>query len=192
MSIKETIDLIKEAVQERISSPILGTFAFFLFGFNWETVVIVWKTQLPIEAAIQSIESTRITWTRGFILPAICTFGFCLIYPWLKYFLSWYTDAIDTKRVLKRHNCELKIIRNRKDILVAEGELEGIREARLQEVERKKMEFEFELQKRSHDIDLYEQQNKINAKIQLKEYESQQEIRMERRLNDFRNNPNTR
>lgn len=148
MSIKETIEVIKDAVHERISSPILGSFSFFFVGCNWPTIVTLIRTTEPIEQAITSLEEARISWFHSFFEPAIFTILFCGVYPWIKYGLSWYTDWVDTKRIIKRHSIELQILQNRKQILAAEVELEEIRNTRARDAERQKIEFEYELKSR--------------------------------------------
>jgi hypothetical protein len=182
MSFKETIDSIKEAVQERISSPILGSFAFFVFGFNWQTLVIVWKTQLPIEVALQNLETTRITWWRGLIWPSICTLVFCLAYPWFKFWLSTYTDKIDTKRVIKRHAIDVQILKNQKAIVTAQGELDEIKEKRLQDAERKKRQFEFELEQKANEFDLNAARYRQSQQMELESSKKFKELELERDL----------
>jgi hypothetical protein len=186
MSIKETFEVIKEAVHERISSPILGSFAFFVFGFNWQTLVTVWKTQLPIEVALQNLETARITWTRGLILPAACTIVFCLVYPWFRFWLSWYTDSVDTRRIIKRHKAELKILENRKDILIAEGKLEDIKEERVRKAQRAEREHEFKLQQEANQFDYHAASQRQGLELNLAREKALQEVEIERAVEKAR------
>lgn len=186
MSIKETLEVIKDAVNERISSPILGSFAFFFVGCNWKTGVILARTQMPIEVAIKMIEETRMTWFHGFILPAILTVFFCAAYPWIKYYLSWYTDWVDAKRIIKRHAVELLILQNRKEILGAEAELEEIRNARTHDAERRKLEFEHELQRRDKEMNYSEGRKRLDQEMSLELHRKRQEIEHEREMKMMR------
>ncbi len=187
MSFKETIDSIKDAVKERISSPILGTFTFFVFGFNWQTLVIVWKTELPIEVALQNLETTRITWMRGLVCPAICTVLFCLAYPWFKYWLSSYTDWIDMKRVIKRHDIDVNILNNKKALITTQCQLDEIKESLLREAKRKDKEHEYQLQKQASEfnanaaIDRVRQEGEVEKERELVKLNIEREIKQQRK-----------
>ncbi len=165
MSIKETIEVIKDTINERVSSPILGAFAVFFFACNWKTVLILFKTQVPIEEAVATIEQTRMTWVYSFALPSLCALVFCAVYPWIKYYLSWYTDTVDARRIQKRQKIELKLIGSKKEIIEAESKLEEIRENRLRKAEQEKFKFERELKRQ----DAQEERNRAygDAKNQM-------------------------
>lgn len=182
MNIKETIEIVKDVVQERISSPILGSFAFFFISCNWKTAIILLRTEVPIEQAIDNIEETRMTWFHGFILPAILAVMFCLVYPWIKYLLSWYTDNVDAKRIQKRQKIELKLIESKKEIIVAEGVLEEIRENRVREAERRSLEFEYELKTRSGANEDEKEYRRVDRELEIEKRKRLEGVEIDREV----------
>ena len=182
--VKQTIESIRLAVNERLASQVVGTFILFWLLFNWPILVLLWKSQLPVEDTIKAIYETRLTLLRSLIYPATATVVYLLVYPWISFAASIYHDWVNKKRILKKQKQDVEILKSKKDIFEAEADLElvKLKKKHVLEIEAKQWEADW-LRKGKENEKALEKQNSYDAVNEAKQkidYEMQ--IR-EHRLN---------
>jgi effector-binding domain-containing protein len=84
---------LKEAVRERISSPLLGSYILFSLLLHWRAIVVlIWSEQKGL-ARVNEVAPLLPNSFWSFALPTIgaiaFSFGYPLIKSWYARFLSW-------------------------------------------------------------------------------------------------------
>lgn len=173
--IKETLDSIRRVTMERISSPILGAFAFFWFVCNWSIILIILKSNLPVEKTVDDIICIRETWISCLIYPLAFTFIFLLIYPWINYLTTCYLDFVELKRNKSRTVFECEILMAKRELFLKEAELEEIKIKRKQELDKERIMFEHKIEMESQDKDMDKEIYKMDKEMRLKELRIQKQ-----------------
>ena len=81
--IKELWTSLKEGIQERLSSPMLGTFLIVWVIHNWEISLLLLKSNKPIEQTIKNIQTNHSNFQDIFLTPAGLSLAILIIYPFL-------------------------------------------------------------------------------------------------------------
>ena len=93
--IEEVKKSVYENAKERISSPILGSFAIFFLGYHWKVWVLLFWSD---EKGMSKIEELRAVWPNSkddFVIPAIVSLVFVFGYPFLKLTYELFIKTVD-------------------------------------------------------------------------------------------------
>ena len=119
MSKDSIAESIKEAVQERLSSPLWGYIILSWCGFNWKNLAIMFMSKSSVNTRIEQV--TSLGWHLyapvlvGFILAAISPYirlGFSLLHGWAK---DWHRVA-NNAFLLKEYNATIAMADKRAEV----------------------------------------------------------------------------
>jgi len=107
------LDNVKESIQhsirERFSSPILGSFTFFLVIFHWRTVVLIFSHEAKGEALITELERFWPHSFKSYILPIIFALLYSFTYPYLRMFYALFLQRVRLLQIKNELASELAI-----------------------------------------------------------------------------------
>lgn len=87
---------IKARLYDRISDPLLISFIISYAVKNWRIFMHLFGSQESTSEKIKAIESIVANGENA-ILPAILALFYTFVYPWFKYFISWYSEWVTIK-----------------------------------------------------------------------------------------------
>jgi hypothetical protein len=78
-----------DAVEERVSSPVFGTFIIFFVLWNWSDFAFFLRSELGIEDIV-AILKYRFSFASQVGFPILGTIGYLAVFPWIQDAASWY------------------------------------------------------------------------------------------------------
>lgn len=175
--IKETFDSIKMALNERVSSPFLGTFSICWLIINWKIPVFIFKSDLPIEQTIAHIEQDSTIFNR-LLYPFIMAAILLAVYPWISYVVFRYFNLIETKKRISKHKTDFKILRNKASLVQAEADLEVEKAISLLRIDERKRQLQQETDNQERNEIYGREKAKINIEYALLEERLKAESRL--------------
>lgn len=124
---KEIINSILDSTKERLKNPLLGSFIFSWFIFNWKPVFHIIFSSNTIENKIDFISDCYSSFNNNFLFPLLFSIFYVVIFP----YILWAIDKLSSKAVIGRKenvlNLNISDIRNKQKIAVEESDLENIK-----------------------------------------------------------------
>ncbi|KTR99850.1 hypothetical protein [Pantoea dispersa] len=81
-------DQINQAVKDRLSNPVWGYIFLAWFGFNWESLAILFMSEAPVKLRLDYINSNEHHLFYFFIAPALAGAILSVITPYIQLLLS--------------------------------------------------------------------------------------------------------
>jgi hypothetical protein len=89
-----------DAIDERMRSPVYGTFMIFFVVWNWADVAFFLRSDLGIEAVVSVLQS-RFSFCYQVGVPLLGTIFYLLSYPWVQDLANWYRQIAELKMAEK-------------------------------------------------------------------------------------------
>ncbi len=100
-ALKEIMKSLFDSTEERLSSPLIGSFLISWFIFNWDPVLYFIFASNAIDNKIFYIHS-NIGYFSGVILPATTSAAYCFLYPYASYTIKRHIDTFLQKHKLDK------------------------------------------------------------------------------------------
>lgn len=110
---------------ERIKNPLIGTFLMSWIVFNWKAILFLIVSTNDIESKFETLSANYSNIWNLLGLPLFVTILYIFGLPWLNLWIDdllYYSNEKQRKRV---HKKELKTIKLKEDILIANIDLEN-------------------------------------------------------------------
>ncbi|EPF3858051.1 hypothetical protein ACSR94_003018 [Escherichia coli] len=98
-------DSLKDALAERIKSPVWGYIAISWFGFNWKNLAVLFMSKETVQDRINHIIEPEGYFLYGYILPILIGLGLAVISPYGQLILSYlhkWGDGLHRKNLAYR------------------------------------------------------------------------------------------
>ncbi|WP_348823852.1 hypothetical protein [Flavobacterium aestuarii] len=124
---KEIINSILDSTKERLKNPLLGSFIFSWFIFNWKPIFHIIFSNNSIENKIDFVSDCYSSINNNFWFPLLFSIFYIVIFP----YVLWGFDKLSSKAIIGRKenvlNLTISDIRNKQKIAVEESDLENIK-----------------------------------------------------------------
>lgn len=124
---KEIINSILDTTKERLKNPLLGSFIFSWFIFNWKPIFHIIFSSNSIENKIDFVSDCYSSINNNFWFPLLFSIFYIVVFP----YVLWGFDKLSSKAIIGRKenvlNLTISDIRNKQKIAVEESELENIK-----------------------------------------------------------------
>lgn len=80
--INEYMASLRTYLDDRLSSPILGSFSFAWIIFNWKLIFFLLFSDKTVESKIVHIENNYFDWQHLILYPTIFVIFYSLLLPW--------------------------------------------------------------------------------------------------------------
>jgi len=126
-SATDAMESIKDALVERVTSPLLGAFFSFWLILNWKGLFfLLFESKVTISDRITYYEDHYFNYWDALGLPALLTVGFLGAYPLLAWLAHWQWKHWDQKKVEKKNSIEGKSTFSGEQYLAIKAQLKTI------------------------------------------------------------------
>ena len=182
--IKEILPSIKSHLDERMSNPVLGTFAFSWIVINWKVFLILFFSDKKIEEKISYIESDLSSWTSMLWSPLGFTIVYLFLLPWALLGIQLFQEKANGQRKFHKLTADTKYLSQKIDFVKAESTLEEVKlEHELRkELERKTRELELEREQARHNFEIERERKHIEFDLEERKRSQDNNIEHEKQM----------
>lgn len=109
MSLNEPKEVIKTAILDRISHPVMGVFLLAVAFCNWKPVAFLVIAVTPAAERIKAAEM-YVTWETGMLIPLAITAGWVLLGPILKVLALMYDSYVSNWEKVRAYKAALQVV----------------------------------------------------------------------------------
>lgn len=179
--IKEFLSSLKTYSEDRLTSPILGSFTFAWLISNWKLVLFLVLSDKGIEDKISHIEITYTDWKLLLLYPALFVFFYTLILPWPTWWVQYLQENVLKKRRIHKLQTDTDHLLASLNKVEAQAQVEEIRLSHQikQDIEKKRQELLLEREKASHEFEIEQQRKHMEYELEdrKREYEDRKQSR---------------
>lgn len=143
--LKNLLMSFSSTVNERVNSPILGSFIVIWCAVNWRGLYVLIRPLPTAEATIANFDVVTSVWTLYYI-PLLVTVIYLLLFPWLHLMYFKYQESPRLQRVVGEYQLLKATLVARKNAMAVQYEIELMKLEREHKLEMKKLETQAELE----------------------------------------------
>jgi len=120
---KELFSSLTEAFNERVKSPLFGTFILSWMIYNWQLFVLLFGSDEPIETTIRTMQLNMIEWD-SYSIPLIFTLLYIFASPWIFLKIEEWTFEAKVQRKEQLYELQIEYNNSKVELVKSEVQLE--------------------------------------------------------------------
>jgi|GEM_PF-3432855 hypothetical protein len=176
--IKETIESIQNSLSERVTNPLIGSFAITWCICNWDLIAVIFVAAEPMSQRLELVKARQLTDWHNLnlhLVPFVGALIYVLGMPWLALLVDSARSKPHLIRKRHRADLELSVLEIRKELVCKRAAVQE-EQNQLDERETRLKKREEEIEERELSIERRELQSRRLEQIEVENTDLKLEI----------------